>query len=1214
MKILRLDLRAFGPFNGVSLDLSAGSEGFHLVYGLNEAGKSSALRALRNLLYGVPGNTTDNFLHDNRSLRIGATLARRDGQQLEIVRRKGNKGTLLPRDEKEPLEESVLHGFLGGCDQAQFETMFGIDHPGLIAGGQDIIRGQGDIGHVLFAAGAGISDLRTIRNNLEKQAEDLFSPRGLRPAVNQALTELNKTKKLIRDSQLPSSEWQKHKAALDDATGQLKATEERIGELSRQKTRLQRLAGALPAIGQLNACDEKLTALGDVPALPADFADSRRDTVSRLATVRQAEEEAAAEIVRLNAQILALAVPEGLISRAAEIEAAYKELSVYRKAQADLPGLTARREHLEKEAATLLHELRPELVLADAAQLNLSRRQQVEIQNLGNRKEALEKQLALARSEIADSRQRLAEASDQLVQLPPPCDPTPLAEAIRAARCQGNLSQQAAELRVEIAALTRQAAIDLRKLGLWSGSLETLERLALPSAETIARFDRGFTDAQAAIASLLGQLEKARADAVNIERDLERLRLEGEVPTEAELADARKLRDAVWQLVLHDWRNEAIDAAARQQFLAATAETDDLAAAYEQAVRRADDLSDRLRREANRVAHRATLQAQQLSLQQQFTELGRQQLSASDQLEKIDLEWRQTWHPAGIDPLPPREMQAWIQRQQALVQQAQTIRQRMASLEQLEEQIAAHCRQLQSCLDRCTGILPSESDLLSASGNAGTAPQAVQPSLDALLARGDSILEQVKETTESRRQWEREKNRLARAVTQAEAKTVQAETDLAQWHAQWTAAIQPLGLPSDSSPVAVNEVMAQTAELSTRLKEAVGFAERIEGIGRDSLRFRQEVRQLLQTIDSDRLPESDRLEEPVEADTAPKRDQVGSTTPDDRLERSLEELFGRLRRAMTDRKNFDLLQSQRKQQEEKRRQAHSLAETLRAKLAVLCQEARCQSPEGLPAAEAASVELLRLRQEREACHAQLLQLAAGATIEALMAEAAAISPDSIPGELQQINGAMSDMEHTRGELREAIGGEKTVLAGMDTSATAAEAAEDVQDILARLEPDVQQYLRLRLASTVLREGIERYRKKNEGPVLRRASDLFQRLTLGSFEALRIDFDDRGEQVLAGVRPDGKTVQPTAMSEGTSDQLYLALRLASLETWLQRGEPMPFIVDDILVSFDNRRAVATLEVLAELSAQTQVIFFTHHEHLVNLATQCMSRDVLFVHRL
>ena len=334
----------------------------------------------------------------------------------------------------------------------------------------------------------------------------------------------------------------------------------------------------------------------------------------------------------------------------------------------------------------------------------------------------------------------------------------------------------------------------------------------------------------------------------------------------------------------------------------------------------------------------------------------------------------------------------------------------------------------------------------------------------------------------------------------------------------------------------------------------------------------------------------------------------------DGFERTLEDLSARLRRALADQKNLDLLQSQRKKQDEKRRQAHAAVDALRARLAVLCQEAGCLAAEELPAAEAASSEVLRLRREREACHVQLVELAAGATIDALTAEAASVQPDSLPGQLQQTSDAISDLERTRGELRETIGGEKTTLAGMDTSAVAIEAEEEAQDILARLQPDVEQYLRLRLASAVLCEGIERYRKKNEGPVLGRACDLFRRLTLGSFEGLRIDFDDRGAQVLAGLRPDGKTVLPTEMSDGTSDQLYLALRLASLETWLQRSEPMPFIVNDILVSFDNQRATATLEVLAELSRETQVIFFAHHQHLVDLAKQCMPKEVLFVHQL
>ena len=251
-------------------------------------------------------------------------------------------------------------------------------------------------------------------------------------------------------------------------------------------------------------------------------------------------------------------------------------------------------------------------------------------------------------------------------------------------------------------------------------------------------------------------------------------------------------------------------------------------------------------------------------------------------------------------------------------------------------------------------------------------------------------MEQIKEAAESRRQLEREKNRLAKAAAQAEAKAAEAEADLLKWQAQWAAAIKPLGLPDDSAPAAVNEAVAQTAELSAQLKEAAGFVERIEGIGHDALRFRENARRLLHAVDPDRPPPSDQLPEAVE------------------------EVVVRLRRAMADQKNYDLLQSQRTKQLEKRQQTHATAEDLKARLAVLCEEARCEGPEKLPAAEAASAEVLRLRQERETCHAQLLELAAGAMIEALLAEMAAVEPDSIPGELQQIAGALADLELRHG--------------------------------------------------------------------------------------------------------------------------------------------------------------------------------------------------------
>jgi uncharacterized protein YhaN len=99
MKILRLDFIAFGPFSGVSLDLAGGSEGLHLIYGPNEAGKSSALRALGQMFFGIPGQTSDDFVHAYKDLRIGAWIRDGQGAELEFIRRKANAKSLRGPDD-----------------------------------------------------------------------------------------------------------------------------------------------------------------------------------------------------------------------------------------------------------------------------------------------------------------------------------------------------------------------------------------------------------------------------------------------------------------------------------------------------------------------------------------------------------------------------------------------------------------------------------------------------------------------------------------------------------------------------------------------------------------------------------------------------------------------------------------------------------------------------------------------------------------------------------------------------------------------------------------------------------------------------------------------------------------------------------------------------------------------------------------------------------
>jgi uncharacterized protein YhaN len=174
---------------------------------------------------------------------------------------------------------------------------------------------------------------------------------------------------------------------------------------------------------------------------------------------------------------------------------------------------------------------------------------------------------------------------------------------------------------------------------------------------------------------------------------------------------------------------------------------------------------------------------------------------------------------------------------------------------------------------------------------------------------------------------------------------------------------------------------------------------------------------------------------------------------------------------------------------------------------------------------------------------------------------------------------------------------------------AAQARADAEMHLSRARDLTARYVRLRLAHAVLARAIERLRDKSQGPVLLRASRIFQILTLGSFARLGVQLDNDDRPVLEGVRSDGTSTPIDGMSDGTRDQLYLALRIASLERLAESGDPLPLVLDDVLVHFDEDRSRAALGVLGELAHSMQVLLFTHHERTVALAREAVSDVVI-----
>jgi uncharacterized protein YhaN len=291
--------------------------------------------------------------------------------------------------------------------------------------------------------------------------------------------------------------------------------------------------------------------------------------------------------------------------------------------------------------------------------------------------------------------------------------------------------------------------------------------------------------------------------------------------------------------------------------------------------------------------------------------------------------------------------------------------------------------------------------------------------------------------------------------------------------------------------------------------------------------------------------------------------------------------------------------------------------TIRAtqeQLAALRDQACAKADDELETAWERSRTMRDLQQRFETVERELTRNGDGLSIKELELEAGELDADAIEQELARVSTELEDLQAIRDKLRDQRQTVQNEIQAKDGSDMAAEASEEAEQHLAAMVYGIEQYLRLQIAALILEQRIEEYRQKNQAPILARAGKLFAKLTLGSFANLRDELNERGTPILLGVRPNDLEVVVDQMSDGTRDQLYLALRLATLEQHFQRGEPMPFVVDDILIGFDDNRTRVCLETLAELAASTQVLVFTHHRRVIELAGELEAQAGIFTHEL
>ncbi|HEX4354912.1 MAG TPA: hypothetical protein VHZ95_18400, partial [Polyangiales bacterium] len=270
---------------------------------------------------------------------------------------------------------------------------------------------------------------------------------------------------------------------------------------------------------------------------------------------------------------------------------------------------------------------------------------------------------------------------------------------------------------------------------------------------------------------------------------------------------------------------------------------------------------------------------------------------------------------------------------------------------------------------------------------------------------------------------------------------------------------------------------------------------------------------------------------------------------------------------------------------------------------------------GLPALEAVELASARARQldaSLEQLHDELFAASDGIDIELVLHDAPG-SLDEVRARLSSLDERIEELERDRTRVAQTLAGCRAGLDRLRESHGASDAALEAATQLDNVRTLAEQYVRTRLAESLLRREVTRYREQNKGAVLRVAGALFERLTLSAFSGLDVDYTASDEPVLTCVREDGSRLGVEGLSTGTRDQLYLALRLASLEHLASRQELMPLVLDDILIHFDDDRARAALDVLADFASTTQVLLFTHHRRLCELASAALA-DRVRIHRL
>ena len=1188
MKIQQLRLIAYGPFSNRALNFDSGSANLHLIYGPNEAGKSSSLRAVTDFLYGIPTRTADDFVHPYNKLRIGAILERSDGKTLEAIRRKANQNSLRCAQDTDVVDESQLSGFTGNLTKELFLTLYGLNHERLRLGGESIVRGTGHIGALLFASAAGLSDLRPLQTKLGNETDLLMTATGRSGAIVEKLKQWKDLQAEAKELQLSVEVWNQVAEEVKHYEEEKLELESLIANRKSQLSRLQRITSAIPISTKLIAAQQELEKVSSAPELSEDFVAKVHELQTNRNLQFLACKQTEDRLSQLEGEIKDISISEDILAAKLTISGLRAKYGIILKSKEDIPKRVAEKETSLNKCREILQRLGYPPDRIDVDQLFLSDSERVRILELGREKSKLDAEEFNARQNHLRIKSELSQLQKSIDTTSLLVDTVQLEDEIDASLRDGDLDSKLVSIQDEIAKLESDVQTQLRQLAPWMGTLIEFEEMSLPSLAVLTDFQKSFLDIEQKEKSIQNQIRQIQESLDEDLWALTELERDREVLTFEVLHKCREERQALWQHIVEDWKTgggtQDKNQNAWKQLGLFEGNAVALKDAYEETVQRADDIADCMRENADVVAKKVAFQSSVVRKQKLIeTQLG--YLAANrEELDSHNEAWSRLWGPIGSEARTATEMVAWRAQAESVRGVAYQLRMKRIEAANLRERIRNHVVRIRQVLEAMS--LPNQDNAVQSQSAIIETPKET---LSAVLKIAKRKLTDLQREQNQRTLQIESRDGAILELESAEHSLRKCECDLNVWRSAWTLQMKRLNLEADATPAQAESVLSNLQQLFVEHSKVKELSSRIEKMSNDIKNFDTELMEIVNRL-------------------APSL-----------IGRSSEEMVSMLD-SLREKNEFD-----QNRLKEKRSEVASKSESLMrdkeilsqidARLKSLCEQSGCTDVSLLLEIGQKSESKRSWRSRVLDFEEQLLQFSGGLELEQFLEEIKSEREqvDQLPFMIQDLSSELQDLsdrrDRTLGDIRES----KAKLAQWNGGGGAAEKYAQSEGIAAELAELTKRWAVLRMGTVLLNSAMESHRKKNQAPVLSRASELFCKLTCGGFNGLQTDFDDQGP-LLVAERSTGERLHLAGLSEGTADQLYLSLRIASLEEWLKRHEPVPFIVDDILITFDDKRCAATLEVLSELSNLTQVLFFTHHQHIVDIATSTLDAGVIATHSL